>query len=133
MTSVSTGVGGTNVAATIVLTVPGRLCSLQAYTFLARCHSIVEPHAAVFSYMLRWLKAHLYPTVMLLAPGAGMVPFGSVRFSCELLCVMPDCSEDEETNLDLLNTDASGALDSVGKKDLAHSFLLLNYHIFLLF
>lgn len=107
-----------------------------AFKFLARCHGVVEPHAAVFSYMLRWLKAHLYPAVMSLALSEWMVPFGPVRFCCELLCVMPDRSEDEETKLDLFNIDTSGSLDSlkcIRKKDLAHSFLLLSDQIFLLF
>lgn len=96
-------------AATIVFMAPGRLCSLQAYGFLARSCSAVKPHAAVLSYRVRWLKAHLYTAVMLLELSAGMVLFSSVGFSCEVLYVMPDCSEDKEANLDWLNTDASAA------------------------
>lgn len=53
--------------------------------------------------MLRWLKAHLYTVLMLLALSEGMVLFGSVGFSCDVLYVTPDCSEDKETNLDWLN------------------------------
>lgn len=88
---------------------PQEDCSLQAYGFLARSRGAVKPHAAISSYMPRWLKAHLYTVVMLLALSAQMVPFSPVSFSCEVLCVMPDCSEDKETNLDWLNTDTSDA------------------------
>lgn len=103
MTSVNTVIGGNNVAATILFMASRRLCSLQAYEFLARSYGAIKPYTAVLNY--RWLKIHLYRAVMLLVLGAGMVLFSFVRF----FCVMRDCSKDKETNLDFLNIGTSDA------------------------